>query len=144
MASRLQNMPALEYAVDASRLLCPEAYRASDDETFGSIVYRRVEGEKAIEHLFWGPYLPLPAGVYILTFNGELRGRLTIEFAAKSGGLRLSSAIVEDFARSLCFVLRRAVDDFEIRGVTTPALHFLRLDSVLLRCVYASEGDNGR
>ena len=89
--------------------------------------------------LFWGPYLDLKAGVYVLNFIGEVEGRLSLEFTYDSGRMRIKRIELGEFAAPVCIVLVRAARAFEIRALKTPALDRLRLDGIRLQRVYPGE-----
>jgi hypothetical protein len=86
--------------------------------------------------LFWGPYLDLAAGVYLLDFVGAVDGRLSLEFVHDSGRMRIKRIELDDFRMPACVVLVEAVNGFEMRALKTRALQRLTLDGVRLQCVY--------
>ncbi len=90
--------------------------------------------------LFWGPYLDLDAGVYVVKFLGEIEGQFSAEFIHDSGRMRIKQITVDDFEMPACVVLQRSVTRFEIRGIKTRAVERLRLDGVRLNCVYRPAG----
>lgn len=86
--------------------------------------------------LFWGPYLDLDAGVYVLDFIGEVEGGLAVEFIHDFGRMRIKRLTLGDFASPACIVLVRSVKKFEIRAIKTPTLKQLKLEGIRLHCVY--------
>jgi hypothetical protein len=81
------------------------------------------------ETLFYGPYIPLAAGRYSLTLDGELEGELKLSLTAQDGALHLAETTVTDFDAPIVFELAEPVERFEIVGFRTP-----RLRSLTLRC----------
>jgi hypothetical protein len=90
--------------------------------------------------LFWGPYLDLKAGVYVVDFIGEVEGRFSVEFIHDGGKMRVKQIELDDFDAPACVVLVQAVEKFEIRGLKTRELKRLRLEGIRLRCVYLGAG----
>lgn len=89
--------------------------------------------------LFWGPYLDLDAGVYVINFVGQVEGRLSLEFIHDSGKMRIKRIDLDDFAAPACVVLVRTVRALEIRALKTPTLERLRLEGIRIQCVYRGE-----
>jgi hypothetical protein len=133
----------VELLIDAVRLSYPEAADGAPEPRAGAAYeysadrFDQVSGS----FLFWGPYLDLDAGVYVLTFIGEVEGEFTVEFIHDMGKMRVKRIDLGDFATPACVVLVRAVRKFEIRGLKTHALRRLRLDGVRLHCVHRVAGD---
>ena len=100
----------------------------------GAIRYDRGQ-DRSVEQsvLFFGPYIPLAAGRYEFSFDGEIDGELSIAFTANSGELKIAEVAVTTFKQSVRIDLPKAVDQFEIVGTTTPAL-----ERMVLRSVFAS------
>ena len=86
--------------------------------------------------LFYGPYIALEPGVYLLTFSGSLDGALMLDFA-HDGGRSFRELEVESFARPVCLVVTEPLGDFEVRGRKSPSLRSLRLEGVEVERVYA-------
>ena len=94
--------------------------------------HERIGGRR----LFWGPYVALAAGVYLLAFSGRVEGELTVDFAHRGGNILLKRAGLTDFAEPVCLVLTEPVADFEMQAVKTRALRALTLESIAFHRVY--------
>lgn len=130
-----------EIALDAGKLLCPDICKDSDAP--GIIAYSSEFADKIPGHfLFWGPYLELAPGVYLVTFGGRLDGRLTVDFACNRGGTALKSVVVEDLSEAICLVLMQPVGDLEIRATKSAALRRLSLETVTIQCAYLAAEPN--
>jgi hypothetical protein len=98
------------------------------------------DGRGAGTRLFWGPYIALGAGVYAVRFNGGLDGGLAVEFAHDRGNRVLKEENLADFARPLCLVLTRPVEDLEIRALKTPDLRGFSLRSIAIHRLFCAPG----
>ncbi len=103
---------------------------ASIDYTAGED--RRAPGTR----LFWGPYVALAAGVYLLRFNGRLDGTLAVEFAHDRGNRVIAAETLAGFERYCCLVLTRPVADLEIRGTKTAELRGFSLESIAVHRLF--------
>ena len=127
-----------ELLIQAARLTYPDAIgdapamHAGDAYEYTADNFDRVSGS----FLFWGPYLDLDAGVYVLNFIGEVEGELAVEFLHDTGKMRVKRIGLSDFEPPTCIVLVRAVSKFEIRGLKTRALARLRLEGIRVQCVH--------
>ena len=83
--------------------------------------------DQGFSRLFWGPYIELPAGVYLFQFDGRVEGMLMVDFVCQRGNRQLKAARLTDFSNPVCLVLTRQVEDFEVRGATTKTLRSLTL-----------------
>jgi hypothetical protein len=121
------------FTITASDLSCPEQYVVEGRNMLrrgDSIIYDVVRCVAATEHIFYGPYWPLPPSVYLFWFKGELDGELKIDFAERDGTVILKECMLRDFADPLCLAVTQPLERFEVRGFRTPTLSNLRLDSV--------------
>ena len=135
-------MIELEQPIDAARLSYPEIAGGAPTPLVGGVYEYTSDGFDQVpgSFLFWGPYLDLDAGVYVLNFIGEVEGELTVEFIHDTGKMRIKRISLGDLATPACVVLIRAVSKFEIRGVKTRALRRLRLEGIRLQCVHRVAG----
>jgi glycosyltransferase involved in cell wall biosynthesis len=114
--------------------LIPDAYSAPNRSRslfYGGAINYDAERDAAVDEqtLFFGPYIPLPAGRYSVTLDGELEGELRLSFTAEGGSLHLVETTVTFLGAPIVFELPRAVERFEIVGARTPQLR-----SLALRC----------
>lgn len=101
-----------------------------------SIVYRAGQHSSMADNtLFFGPYIELGSGIYLFTFNGQLDGALSVDFAHECGHV-VKAAMIETFAKPLCIAAARPFKDFEVRGHKTPFLRKLSLDSISVSLVF--------
>jgi hypothetical protein len=131
-----------ELLIDAARLSYPDvsggaaALPITGTYEYAADRFDAVSGS----FLFWGPYLDLKAGVYVVDFIGEVEGRFSVEFIHNGGKMRVKQTEFDNFDAPACVVLLQAVEKFEIRGQKTRALRRLRLEGIRLRCVYPGAG----
>jgi hypothetical protein len=114
--------------------LIPDAYSGpsrSRSLFYGGAIHYDAERDDAVDEqtLFFGPYIPLPAGRYSVALDGELEGELQLSFMAQGGSLHLAETTVTALGAPIVFELPHAVERFEIVGLRTP-----RLRSLTLRC----------
>ena len=135
-------MSELELLIDAARLSYPEAAGGAPGPRVGGVYDYTADGFGQVpgSFLFWGPYLDLDPGVYVLNFIGEVEGELSVEFIHDMGKIRIKRVSLSDLGTAVCVVLVQAVNRFEIRGVKTRALHRLRLEGIRLHCVHRAAG----
>jgi hypothetical protein len=126
-----------ELIITAAHLTYPTASGRMSDRYSGTYEYTADHFDNVVgSFLFWGPYLDLGAGVYVLDFIGEVAGRLSLEFLHDAGKIRIKRIDIGEFAAPACVVLVRSVHAFEIRALKTQPLERLRLDAIRLQCVY--------
>src|ERR1051325_1180089 len=125
---------AQRFTVGAFELRCHDVYLLNGENLLrrdNVIEYERQLHEPIPEDvLFFGPYVALPSGVCILSFHGRLDGELTLNFAHQGGGQTIKAVTISSFEQPLCIVIPTPVKDFEISGVRTPRLEFMRLETV--------------
>lgn len=123
--------------VDPGQFSC-HAFSRNSTNFFQQVEYKDSLGDQAPGSLvFWGPYLALGPGVYLLRLRGALEGTLTLDFACNQGRHVLKAAEISELARPICLVLRTGVKDLEIRALKSPALRSLTLSGLSVRCAYA-------
>jgi hypothetical protein len=132
----------LELLIDAARLSYPEAAGGGPGPRGGGAYDYVADGFDKVSgsFLFWGPYIDLEAGVYVLNFLGEVEGELAVEFIHDMGKIRVKRIGISDFRAPACVVLLRPAAKFEIRGLKTRALRRLRLEGIRLQCAYRAAG----
>jgi FkbM family methyltransferase len=78
--------------------------------------------------LFYGPYINLEAGRYVISFEGELCGKLGILFSCDRGH-PISDAVISDFSESITIDVPNA-ENFEIVAKQTNSLASLTLRAI--------------
>lgn len=135
-SAALNEKTAHDCTIEAARLRCDDPCRAvggiGDAIEFGDSQRARIPGP----FIFWGPYIALDAGVYLVTARGRMEGRLTLDFACDGAATRLKTATLADMSDPVCLVLTKAVSDFEVRAIKTPELRALLLESLSICCAY--------
>jgi glycosyltransferase involved in cell wall biosynthesis len=131
--SIMNDEPAAPYehrfTIGAGDLRCHDAYtamRRGDSIEFDA----RTHGQVAESVLFFGPYITVEPGVYLLSFNGELDGELQIRFTHQGGTRVVKELLVNRFDRLLCLPLTSRLDRFEVVGLRTAALRSMKLQSI--------------
>lgn len=127
------------FTIDWVTLACHQAYAQGDQNALrrnGAIEYE-AERLSAIPEpiLFYGPYIPLAAGVYLLGFKGRLDGTLALDFA-HGRGRSFKATSLDGFIDPICLVITKPLEDFEVRGVRTPLLKSLRLEGIEVERIY--------
>jgi glycosyltransferase involved in cell wall biosynthesis len=119
--------------LSASDLNIHEAYDAKAGRP-RSIYYRSAihfdqerDGSVKEDVLFFGPYVPLPAGQYQFRFDGEIDGEIRLSFTAYDGKMRIGETALSGFDTPVPLDLPEAVQRFEIVGNKTPSLRHLTL-----------------
>jgi hypothetical protein len=121
-----------EITVEAGRFVCDASCR---NRLNGTIAF--TAGETAARELiFWGPYVSLPAGVFLISLNGCLDGRLTLEFACDQGNRLIKTTVLDAFSEPVCLILIEPVVDLELRARNTPLLQSLQLAAISISCAY--------
>jgi glycosyltransferase involved in cell wall biosynthesis len=109
-------------AFDASAGRPRSLYHAS------ALRYDRLrDGVVEEDELFFGPYVPLPAGRYEFTFDGEIDGELRLAFTASTGEMKIAEVALTSFGKSIPIDVLESVERFEIVGKRTPSLSRLML-----------------
>jgi hypothetical protein len=124
--------------VAASQLTVASADGAAPRFAVGSIEYRGDDRRQTGARLFWGPYIALPAGVYVARIMGRLEGSLVVEITRDQGNAIIGTATLLDFDDYFCFVLTAPAEDIEIRGIKTGALRGFSLDIIELYQAYVA------
>jgi glycosyltransferase involved in cell wall biosynthesis len=129
----MNDEPAAHYeqrfTIAAADLRCHDAYTAmhrGDSIEFDA----RTHGQVVESVLFFGPYITVEPGVYLLSFNGELDGELQIRFTHQGGTRVVKELLVNSFGRLLCLPLTSRLDRFEVIGLRTAALRSMKLQSI--------------
>ena len=121
------------FTIAAADLTCHDAYlvdgsnRLRRDGVIEFDADRYAAVDEAV--LFYGPYITVNSGVYLLTFEGELDGRLTLRFTHQEGRL-IRELSVDSFAKIVCLPLTERYEAWEIVGVRTAALKSLKLAAI--------------
>jgi hypothetical protein len=87
--------------------------------------------------LFWGPYVTLGPGTYLIWINGKLSGNLTLELACERGEMILKECTISDLNSPICLVLTSIAKDLELRAIKSDMTQLFTLESVSIRCAYA-------
>ncbi|HVC54027.1 MAG TPA: hypothetical protein VND87_18555 [Stellaceae bacterium] len=126
--------------IGAADLTCAQSRPGQDRVALlrrGTIEYHAEWRENlAGSRLFWGPYVALAAGVYLLAFSGGVEGELTLDFAHRGGNVLLKRVGLTDFAAPVCLVLTEPAADFEMQAVKTRELRALKLEAIAFHRVY--------
>ena len=129
--------------INAGQMICDDACRDLADIggaiLFNASLRERIPGK----FIFWGPYVGLAAGVYLVTVNGEMAGRMTLDFVCHQASTQLKTVTLEDLSQPVCLVLMQAVKDLEIRALKTPLLRSFALESIDIRCAYLAPQETG-
>src|SRR5260221_13524132 len=82
-----------EIIISARKFSCPEACRNPTEPTnsinFTSDMLKKFNGDC----IFWGPYIAVPAGVYIIRIIGRLYGRVILDFVYQSGNAQIKEVV---------------------------------------------------
>ena len=123
------------FMVTASDLSVPPEFTAADRAR--SLYYasairydRERDGRVQQDILFFGPYVPLPAGRYLFSFDGEIDGELHLAFTGNTGETKITETMAASFARPIPVDLPKGVAQFEIVGTRTQSLKRLVLRGV--------------
>jgi hypothetical protein len=126
------------FTITANDLHCPNEYVSDGRNQLrrgDSIIYDVARYRAATENIFYGPYWKLPPAVYLFWLNGELDGKLKIDFADQHGRIILRERLISDFAHPLCIAVTQNLTEFEVRGFRTSSLNALRLDSIAVEAM---------
>ena len=122
------------FTIPSIELRCPDDYVAERRNILrrsDSIIFNAAEhGSIAKDNIFYGPYSTISPGVYLFGFNGELDGKLKVDFSCKEGTMVLKTLIINNFLDPVCLVVTKTLEKFEVRGYKTPSLNALRLGSI--------------
>jgi len=122
------------FTIRAADLTCDAGFRPDSGPAArrdDAIQYRAEAHDRiAGRFIFYGPYIHLEPGVYLLTFEGQLDGPLILDFACSGGKTRLKTLTIGNFADPVCLVLTQPAPQFEVRGATTASLQSMRLESI--------------
>jgi hypothetical protein len=136
------------FTIAAADLRCHDAFTGNGGNVLRRhdlIAYENGVGGATTEPcLFYGPYLALFPGMYVLSFRGGVRGCLKIRLAHRYGK-KIGEFDIESFDTPLVF---SAADyellNFEIIGYRTPSLSFLELRSIDVEWLPLPAGFPGR
>ncbi len=130
-SSSASGAPVSVLVLAASDLRVPDAFGLDTERPIrrnGAIRYERdIHGAVGENVLFFGPYVPLPAGRYAFRFDGEVSGELELDFTADLGASKLARVSVTHFDGPIVFDLQEPVEKFEIVGRRTSSLERLLL-----------------
>ena len=127
-----------EFAVTAGDLSCHGAYIVNGEDLLrhGDRIEFDAARSAAVDEpvLFFGPYITVEPGIYLLDFEGELDGVLRLRFTHHQGQL-IKEVSVDSFGPLVCLALTRRYDEFEVVGERTAALKSFRLHSIGVRYI---------
>ena len=101
---------------------------------------RERDGSVAQDVLFFGPGVPLPAGRYAFSLDGEIDGELQLVFRANPGRTPIAAMSVTGFSAPVALDLARDVTQFEIVGMRGPGLRRMVLRGVFAEVRGAGAG----
>ena len=134
------NASSATFTIDAATLACHQAYVQGERNALreGSAIAYDADrlGAVAEPMLFYGPYIALEPGVYLVSFRGRVVGDLFVDFAHDHGRV-FKAVTLPDFEQPICLVVTRRLENFEVRGSRTPLLKTLQLEAIAMECVYA-------
>jgi hypothetical protein len=132
------------FTITPSDLFCPEAYITDDNSSLRQDDFLEYDCKihRAISErtVFWGPYIPLDAGVYLFTFHGRLVGDLVINFSCAAGASVLKEVNVNNFDQPICLIITKPVDEFEVRGRKTDTLEHMRVERISIVHIMVKDG----
>jgi hypothetical protein len=124
------------FAISSIQLWCLDDYVVEGRNTLrhgDSIVFNvREHSSIATDVVFYGPYLTLPPGVCLFSFDGQLDGELKVDFAYLEGAVVLKTLTINNFLEPVCLAVTKTLTKFEVRGFKTPLLNALKLDSIFV------------
>jgi Protein of unknown function (DUF5672) len=127
--------------VDPADLRCPEAFADAGESPRrrdGALAYEPGQLARIAEPvLFYGPYIALDAGVYLIKLEGCLAGAVRLRFTHSSGA-PISETVLSSFAEPVLLILPHPVAAFEVSALRTPTLEALRLEAIAIERIDAA------